>query len=100
MIVSGNDDGLFQINQEGIISLSDSKTLDYDSKKEHRMQVCILFIYYVYIITTMLMQLLWCGHSKKKHFKFAVSLTLLKKINSNTKKTKNVIGFKSCSIGY
>ena len=40
MISSGNDDGLFQIKQDGVISLSDSKTLDYDTKQEHRMQVC------------------------------------------------------------
>lgn len=40
MITSGNDDGLFQINQTtGIIKLAASKSLDYDVKQEHRMQV-------------------------------------------------------------
>lgn len=40
MITSGNDDGLFKINGvSGVIRLSDSKSLDYDTKQEHRMQV-------------------------------------------------------------
>lgn len=40
MITSGNDNGLFQINQQtGKISLASDKTLDYDIKQSHRMQV-------------------------------------------------------------
>lgn len=40
MITSGNDNGLFQINQQsGRISLASDKTLDYDTKQKHRMQV-------------------------------------------------------------
>lgn len=40
MITSGNDNGLFQINQQtGQISLATDKTLDYDTKQKHRMQV-------------------------------------------------------------
>ena len=44
MITSGNDDGLFQIDQQtGNISLANGKTLDYDEKKDHRMLVSAPF---------------------------------------------------------
>lgn len=43
MITSGNDAGLFQIDQNsGQLSLASGKTLDYELKTKHRMQVCFL----------------------------------------------------------